>query len=148
MLLSFSDCRTSVVLGYLLLSGCAAPSGLSLFPLSSVTETASTPTPAESGACPTPEKCAAQLRKMVSDPRRDWIGQPQSADAYANGTRLFAYRALRKKLTCNELKRAIEDTHAAASSLQSPRHESARALTGAVAQELKGEQGKRCRPHS
>jgi hypothetical protein len=101
---------------------------------------------AEAASCPTPEACAAQLKKMVGDPKRDWIGQPQSPDDYANGTRLFAYRALRKKLTCNELKGAIEDTKAAASLLQSPRHERARALTTTVARELKTEQDRRCKP--
>src|SRR5256885_8926141 len=50
-------------------------------------------------ACPTPEKCAAQLKILVRTVR-DWIGQPQSAEGYATGTRLFAYRALRKHLTC------------------------------------------------
>jgi hypothetical protein len=101
---------------------------------------------AEAASCPTPEACAAQLKKMVVDPKRDWIGQPQSPDDYANGTRLFAYRALRKKLTCNELRGAIEDTKAAASLLQSPRHERARALTTTVARELKSEQDRRCKP--
>jgi hypothetical protein len=99
-------------------------------------------------SCPTPEACAAQLKKMVGDPKRDWIGRPQSSDAYANGTRLFAYRALRKKLTCNELKGAIADTSTAVSLLQSPDHQRARALTIAVARELKSEQERRCRPRT
>lgn len=83
---------------------------------------------------------------MVGDPKRDWIGRPQSPDDYANGTRLFAYRALRKKLTCKELKGAMEDTKAAAVLLQSPHHERARALTTTVARELKSEQDRRCKP--
>jgi hypothetical protein len=81
---------------------------------------------------------------MVGDPKRDWVGQPQSPEAYANGTRLFAYRALRKKLSCDELKRALEDMHTASSALQSPRHERVRTLASAVSQELTAEQGKRC----
>ena len=54
--------------------------------------------------CAPPQQCAVQLTVLVDDPKRDWVGQPQSADGYADGTRLFAYRALRKKLTCGELK--------------------------------------------
>ena len=83
---------------------------------------------------------------MVGDPKRDWVGQPQSPEAYANGTRLFAYRALRKKLSCGELKIALQDTTAAATLLQTPRYERARTLTTAVGHELKIEQDKRCAP--
>ena len=141
--MSFSYAKSQVLVGFLLLTGCAGSGNFSLFP--GIASTEASPA-TEAGACPTPEACAVQLKKLVDDPRRDWIGQPQSADAYANGTRLFAYRALRKKLTCNELKRALEDTVAAASSLQSPRHDRARVLTTAVSQELKAEQSRRCHP--
>jgi len=139
----FDICSSGVIFG-LLLSGCASSGGFSLFSLDPSPEK---PAPtAEASSCPTPEACASQLKKMVGDPKRDWIGQPQSPDDYANGTRLFAYRALRKKLTCKELKGAIEDTRAAASLLQSPHHERARALTNTVAHELKAEQDRRCKP--
>jgi hypothetical protein len=137
----FDICRSGVIFG-LLLSGCASSGGFTLFSLSPSEEK---PAPSAE-ACPTPEACAAQLKKMVGDPKRDWIGRPQSPDDYANGTRLFAYRALRKKLTCKELKGAIEDTKAAAALLQSPHHERARALTTTVARELKSEQDRRCKP--
>ena len=143
-MLSFANARTAILLG-LLLSGCAAPNGFSLFSLGQPSEPAPPPAAEESGACASPEKCAAQLKKLVSDPKRDWIGQPQSADAYANGTRLFAYRALRKKLNCGELKRALEDTSAAGRTLQTPGYERAHALTTAVGKELKAEQDSRCR---
>ena len=99
----------------------------------------------EADTCPTPEKCAAQLRILVSDPVRNWIGQPQSADAYANGTRLFAYRALKKKLTCDELRRALLETEAAGPALQAPRYEGARRLMSEVRGELSSEKSKRCR---
>jgi hypothetical protein len=81
---------------------------------------------------------------MVADPKRDWVGQPQSADGYADGTRLFAYRALRKKLTCSELKHALDETTAATALLQSVRYEKVRTLATAVSRELKAEHGKRC----
>ena len=124
-----------------LLAGCASPSGFSLFG-GLGTENAV----AETDTCGAPEACAAELKRLVSEPRRDWIGRPQSADAYADGTRLFAYRALRKKLSCGELKIALQDTTAAATLLQTPRYERARTLTTAVGHELKIEQDKRCAP--
>jgi hypothetical protein len=128
----------------LLLAGCSGmPAELSLF---GGISTESPALGADTGSCPTPEACAAQLRKLVNDPRRDWIGRPQSADGYADGTRLFAYRALRRKLSCSELKVALEDTGAAAQMLQSPQHVQARALSSAVARELKAEQSRRCHP--
>jgi hypothetical protein len=131
----------------LFLSGCSTPNGLpdlSLFSGTAPPEKA--PESAEVATCATPQACAAELKQLVSSPKRDWIGKPQSADAYANGTRLFAYRALRKKLSCGELKGALADTSAAASLLGSPRHDRARALTTAVSHELKLEQDRRCRP--
>ena len=143
MSLSFPNVNAGAIVGLLLLSGCASPGDFSLF-ASSDSEKESAAALAEKDTCPSPEKCAAQLRKMVTAPTRDWVGQPQSPDGYADGTRLFAYRALRKKLTCNELKRALEDTNAATSLLQPTRYDSARSLTTSVARELKAEQDKRC----
>jgi hypothetical protein len=140
--------RAGGLLFGLFLSGCATPNGLpnalSLFGGADPPEKATAN--AEPATCATPQACAAELKKLVSDPRRDWIGRPQSADAYASGTRLFAYRALRKKLSCRELKGAFEDASAAATLMQSPRHDQARALTTTVAHELKIERDRRCRP--
>ena len=99
----------------------------------------------EADSCPTPEKCATQLKMLVADPVRNWVGQPQSAEAYANGTRLFAYRALKKKLTCDELHRALVETESAGPSLQGPRYEGARKLMGDVRRELGAEKTRRCR---
>jgi hypothetical protein len=131
------------IIGLLLLSGCASPGEFSFF-TNNDGEDASATASTES-ICPTPQQCAAQLRTMVADPKRDWVGQPQSADGYADGTRLFAYRALRKKLTCSELKRALDETTAATSLLQSGRYEKAHTLATTVSGELKAEHGKRCR---
>jgi hypothetical protein len=127
-----------------LLAGCAGSNGFSLF--AGVTEPENEPASADAGGCPTPEACTVELKKMVSEPRRDWIGRPQSAEAYANGTRLFAYRALRKKLTCGELKTALDDTSSAAALLQAPHQERARTLATTVSRELKSEHDRRCRP--
>jgi hypothetical protein len=133
----------------LIASACSTGSSVSLLPsfpsLGLLDDGKASPSaPHESEACPTPEKCAAQLRILVSDPVRNWVGQPQSADAYANGTRLFAYRALKKKLTCDELRRAVAETQAAGPSLQPARYEGARKLMGEVRRELTAERTKRC----
>jgi len=98
----------------------------------------------EADSCPTPEKCATELRMLVTDPVRNWVGQPQSAEAYASGTRLFAYRALKKKLTCDELHRALVETETAGPSLQGARYEGARKLMSDVRRELGAERTKRC----
>jgi hypothetical protein len=144
MPLKLSSLGATAVLVALLVAGCASPGDFALFKSSDANEKASLAAPAGEDRCPTPEKCAKELRKMINDPTREWIGQPQSPDGYANGTRLFAYRALRKKLTCNELKRALEDMNAATSLLQPAQYDQARALTVAVAREIKAEQGRRC----
>jgi hypothetical protein len=102
------------------------------------------PAVADPDVCDKPQDCAVRLRNLVKDANRDWIGVPQSADGYSNGTRLFAYRALRRKLTCGELQLAIEDTKGAMSTLEQASYERARALAGEVMRELATEQGKRC----
>ena len=134
---------TSALSGLLLLSGCNSPGGFSIFAGDNVSAE-TVPTSEIEYTCPTPDKCAAQLKILVSDPVRDWIGQPQSADGYATGTRLFAYRALRKKLTCGELGRALGETTAATALLQPARYENARILATTVTRELKAEHSKRC----
>ena len=97
MSLSFPGVCAAALTGLLLLSGCTSSGEFSLFTANDDTETASLAGPTES-TCQTPQQCAVQLRVLVDDPKRDWIGQPQSADGYADGTRLFAYRVLRKKI--------------------------------------------------
>ena len=142
MSLSFPGVCVAALTG-LLLSGCTSSGEFSLFTGNDDTETASLAGPTES-TCQTPQQCAVQLRVLVDDPKRDWVGQPQSADGYADGTRLFAYRVLRKKLTCGELKRAVDDTTAATGLLQPARYEKVRTLATAVSRELRAEHGKRC----
>jgi hypothetical protein len=144
MALRSSNDGVCLLLGLVVvLSGCAGQTGLSLFPSSPSAEK-ETGRPTGVDACRTPEMCATELRKMIKDPKRDWVGQPQSPEAYANGTRFFAYRALRKSLSCAELKRALADTKAAASSLQSARYQRVRALSKDVDRELKTEHDGRC----
>ena len=102
-------------------------------------------------SCQSDSDCAVILAALINDPKRRWIGQPQTAAEYANGTRLFAYRALRARLSCRELKRAIGDTQVATARLQAPapgvsaaQAASALSLSAAVAAELRGETAGRC----
>jgi hypothetical protein len=143
------DCfsvRISGIAALVCLAGCAAQDGEMPFTLIGQPK----PAVADPDVCGTAQDCAARLRNLVKTPNRDWIGVPQSPDGYSNGTRLFAYRALRKKLTCGELQLAIEDTKAAMSTLEKASYERARALAGEVMRELATEQGNRChrRPDS
>lgn len=106
----------------------------------------------ETGSCDTADQCALLLRLMVDDPTRSWIGQRPSAAVYANGTRLFAYRALRGKLSCSELALALEETRVAAKSFGTPaagvtvdQATRVRTMNTQVASELQSEREVRCK---
>ena len=105
----------------------------------------------QAATCKTDSECVVILSALIKDPKRTWIGQPQSAAEYANGTRFFAYRALRRTLACRELTRASRDLDVATRRLQAPSSEvtaaqaaSALALARAVKAELMTERGGRC----
>ena len=107
--------------------------------------------PRQAAACKTDSDCVVILSALIKDPKRAWIGQPQSAAEYANGTRFFAYRALRRTLTCRELTRASRDLDVAMSRLQAPSSDvtaaqaaSALSLARAVKTELMSERAGRC----
>jgi hypothetical protein len=114
--------------------------------------------PQGAASCQTDHDCVVMLAALIKDPKRRWIGQPQTAAEYANGTRFFAYRALRARLSCRELKRAVDDTKLAAARLQAPasglsaaQAASALSLSTAVGIELNNEIAGRCRaapPHT
>src|SRR5262245_50585595 len=137
------DCfsvRRSGIAALVCLAGCAGPVDEVPFTLIGQPK----PAVADPDVCDTAQDCSARLRNLVMNADRNWIGVPQSADGYSNGIRLFAYRALRRKLTCGELQLAIEDIKAAMSTLEKASYERARALAGEVMRELATEQGKRC----
>ena len=103
------------------------------------------------GDCTTPDQCAFVLKSMVDDPSRSWMRQRASDAAYANGTRQFAYRALRPTLSCTELAHAYDDLAEAHRShkTQPPgvpvgRLVQVRALNSAVASEIQQEIVARC----
>ena len=156
-----SDLRalaTAVLAGFLL-AGCA---GNSQSPTPSLLDkllATSTPAPetppaptVENESCGNPAQCRSALKKLVDSPKRGWVGQQQSPAAYTDGTRLFAYRALRTKLNCRELSAALTEVRAASKSLAgevpgvSPDQISrTRALNGQVEGELAKERGVRCK---
>jgi hypothetical protein len=88
---------------------------------------------------------------LLDDPSRKWIGQPQTPAEHADGTRQFAYRALRTKLTCSELVLAINDIVAATRTLRMPvagltpeQVVQVRSLNAEVEAELRAERASRC----
>jgi hypothetical protein len=110
------------------------------------------PPPPEVESCGTLAQCKLTLKRMVDDPKRGWVGEQHSAGAYADGTRLFAYRAVRKKLSCPQLSLALTEVRAASKSLAgsvtgvSPEQLSrTRTLSTQVEAELAKEQAGRCR---
>ena len=151
--------------GLLLLAGCTSPNSqtASIFGGLLGPEEPERPTPAVAPArppqppqphasCESAAQCSAMLKTMIDNPDRGWVGQRQSPDAYANGTRLFAYRALRRQLTCGELGLAVNELAAASKALggqvsgMTPDQASrTRALCGQVEGELTREREGRCR---
>ncbi len=130
----------------MLLPGCSGTTGLPLLPglKQEQAEDAKPEKPAEP-TCKTAQACASVLRKLVAQPNRDWIGSEQPPERYADGTRLFAYRALRRKMTCAELDRAVAETRDARPKLQGEALAGTRTLMGKVNTELRAEHLARCR---
>ncbi len=102
--------------------------------------------------CGTPAQCRSALKAMVDSPQRGWVGQKMPPDAYTDGTRLFAYRALRKRLNCRELSLAVDEVRAVSKSLNGPipgisadQASRTRALNTEVESELIRERSARCR---
>ena len=107
---------------------------------------------ADRNSCGSTDQCRVMLKTMIDSPDRGWVGQRESADVYANGTRLFAYRALRKQLTCGELSLAVDELAAASQSLGGSvsgvppdQLSRTRALCSQVEGELAKEREARCR---
>ena len=105
----------------------------------------------ESSACATQEGCLERLKSLLNNPNRGWIGRPQPPAEHADGTRQFAYRALRSKLSCGELARAIDHLSAATRAFGSPtqgiapdRAARVRALDAEVEATLRAERASRC----
>jgi len=151
--------RFACLAGVLLLAGCTSPEGQAtngvldslLGPPTAAAAPARAPEP-EGGSCGTADQCKGVLKTMIDSPDRGWIGKPQSPDSYANGTRLFAYRALRTRLTCSELAAAVDEMRAASKSMDGPvpgmpadQLSRTRALSAQVETELANERAGRCK---
>lgn len=126
--------------------GCSGTSGLGLLPgFKSEAEEDKPPEAPAHPRCKTANACAGVLKKLVSGKDRSWIGEPLPAEAYNDGTRLFAYRALRKTMTCPEIGRAVEETASVQGKLTAKSDASVRSLMGKVNTELRAERLARCR---
>lgn len=103
-------------------------------------------------SCGTPAQCKSALKKLVDNPKRSWVGQHEEPAAYTDGTRLFAYRALRTRLSCQELSAALTEVRGVSQSLAGEvpgvSHDQlsrTRALNSQVEGELAKERGRRCK---
>jgi hypothetical protein len=101
--------------------------------------------------CGSDAACLSQLKALIEDPQRGWIGNLVPATEYARGVRLFAYRALRAQLNCNELILALAEIEAARKPLARPvpgvtpaQAARARMLSDEVEAELRTERATRC----
>jgi hypothetical protein len=110
-----------------------------------------TPPGADLSGCDTNKDCLTQLKALVSDEKRDWIGQSVPVSEYASGVRLFAYRALRPSLTCRQLDLALGEIDLVTRTFRSPipgiaseQIDRVRVLNAQVEQELRAERAKRC----
>jgi hypothetical protein len=151
--------------GLLLLAGCTSPTSQTSSIFGNLLGTEADgrspgPTPVAAPVRPQPPRtgcdgtaqCSAMLKTMIANPDRGWIGQRQPPDTYANGTRLFAYRALRRQLTCGELSLAVSELAATSRSLNGPvsgmtpdQVSRTRHLSSQVESELAREREGRCR---
>jgi hypothetical protein len=102
-------------------------------------------------SCASVEVCASVLKAMVANPDRSWLKRPAAPAVLANGVRLFAYRALKPALACEELAAAKSEVEAAArtfsgpvAGLQAAQIRRVRSLSVDVGAELGAESAQRC----
>lgn len=98
-------------------------------------------------------KRQAALRHLTGDRTRAWVRQAPTAEAYASGVRLFAFRKTKAELTCDELKIGRREADNAAQVLRGPSAKNlspAQVSRGAmlaseVARDLTREMRRRCK---
>lgn len=95
--------------------------------------------------------CLALLRAMIADPTQSWMMRAPTPMEFSNGTRLFAYRALRKTLDCGKLRFASAELDWALDTfgrevdgMQPAQRTRVAALAGEVRAELHAEIKQRC----
>ncbi len=104
------------------------------------------------GRCGDGLDCLDVLRAMIDDPKQSWMMRAPTAEEFANGTRLFAYRALKTTLECGKLRFANAELDWAIDTFSTNRvkgidaaHRArVAALAEAVHDEIEGEIKKRC----
>jgi hypothetical protein len=148
--------RVTALAGVLLLASCTGPEGPAtngaLDGLLRDTSAQARAAGPDKASCDSPDECRGMLKTMIDNPDRGWIGKPQAPDTYADGTRLFAYRALRTRLTCSELAAAVDEVRTASKSMDGPvpsmsadQLSRTRALSTQVETELANERAGRCK---
>jgi hypothetical protein len=60
------------------------------------------------------------LKSMLADKDRAWVRESATPQAHASGVRLFAFRARKKELSCEELMHGRREADGAAKSLRGP----------------------------
>ena len=95
--------------------------------------------------------CLAVLRAMIADSTQSWMVRAPTPQEFANGTRLFAYRALKSTLECGklrfanaELDWAVDTFKGGADNVEADHRARVAALAEAVRGELTAEIKKRC----
>lgn len=95
--------------------------------------------------------CLALLRAMIADPTQSWMMRAPTPMEFSNGTRLFAYRALRTTLDCGKLRFASAELDWAldifgreVGGMQPDQRARVAALAGEVRAELQAEIKQRC----
>lgn len=88
---------------------------------------------------------------MVADPQQSWMARTPTLADFTNGTRLFAYRALRPTLDCGklrfanaELDWAVDTFKGVVEGVDAEHRARVAALADAVRGEISGEIKKRC----
>lgn len=93
-----------------------------------------------------------ELNVFLADKEKRWIHKPATADSYAGGVRLFAYKTRKRDLSCPELALAHKEAEAGPAVLRGPagRHltpaqvSRGAMLAAEVSSELKKELRRRC----
>jgi hypothetical protein len=105
----------------------------------------------DEASCISVENCASVLKAMVASSDRSWVHRPAAPTVLANGVRLFAYRALRPRLDCDELAAALTELETAVhtfgnplAGLQPEQMHRVRNLSIQVGGELHDERARRC----
>ena len=94
----------------------------------------------------------AALKSLLADKSHAWVRHPASAESYAAGVRLYAFKTRKRELSCEDLAHGRREAEGAGPVLRgaagrlSPAQISRGAMFATeVSRELAGEMGRRCR---